>query len=87
MKATESTVEIAYNRVEKETEKAMLVEAPVTWADNMHTRSFWFPKSVIIEIENERCIKVKSWFIDKLSEQEAYKGYRMYFEEFGRNNN
>lgn len=78
------TVEIQYNAIEKETEKAMLIEAPVSWAGNMHTKSFWFPKSVIVEIENARCMKVKTWFIDKLSEQKAFNGYRMYFEEFGR---
>ena len=80
-----TTVEIAFDRIERETEKAMLITAPVSWNGNMHRKNFWFPKSVIEEVENDKCMKVSTWFIDKLSKENAFKGYNMYFEEFARN--
>lgn len=79
------TVEIIYDKIERETEKAMQITAPVSWNGSMHRKTFWFPKSVVAEIENDKCMRVSTWFIDKLSNQNAFKGYRMYFEEFPRN--
>lgn len=68
-----------YNIV-RESDKAVMINMPVTWNDNMTTRSFWFPKSCI-EIEGKTMI-VAMFLLDKLSKENAYNGYRMYFDEY-----
>ena len=56
-----------YNTIAKETEKAMLINVTVNWADNCHIREFWFP------------MEIKDWFADKMSKENAFNGYRMNF--------
>lgn len=67
-----------YNTIAKETEKAMLINVTVNWADNCHIREFWFPKSVVT-ILNEKTMEIKDWFADKMSKENAFNGYRMNF--------
>lgn len=38
---------ILVSKIEKETEKAYQMTIKVSWNDNMTTRTFWFPKSVV----------------------------------------
>jgi hypothetical protein len=72
-------MQILINNIERETEKAMLINCPVTWADNMHQKSLWFPKSVI-EVVSDRVAEVKDWFINKTEAANAFHGYQMHFE-------
>lgn len=65
-------------RVERETEKAYQLAIAVAFNDNQTTRTFWFPKSVVKMPEMDRQTwGVKSWFADKMSKENAYKGYLM----------
>lgn len=76
-----NTVDILYNSIERESEKAVLIDCPVSWGDGKtHSRSFWFPKSCI-RIYSERGVQVATFLIEKLMQQNAFKGYRMKFEE------
>ena len=62
----------------KATEKAILLNCLVCWGDgNAKEKEIWFPKSVINGKINEETYNIKAWFCDKLSEQNAFKGYRM----------
>lgn len=74
-----NTVEVIINKIVKETEKAVLVNLPVSWNSNMHSREFWFPKSCI-EVYN-RTMAVATFIIEKMEQQNAFHGYRMTFEE------
>ena len=67
-----------YNTIERETEKAYLINLPVNWADNCHPKSFWFPKSVVT-IAGLNQIEIKDWFADKMSKENTFHGYRMNF--------
>lgn len=71
-------MEIAINAIKKETEKAMLINLSVCWADNWHARDFWFPKSVVETLDNGHII-VKDWFARKMEEQNRFNGYAMTF--------
>lgn len=66
-----------FNTIVRETEKAMLINLPVNWADNVHPREFWFPKSVVTIMGN--MIEIKDWFAEKMSKENTYNGYRMNF--------
>lgn len=72
------------NGIVKETEKAILVKALVTWNDNGYKeREIWMPKSVVTVVDDARkgeILDVEDWFIDKLSAQNAFHGYRMSFD-------
>lgn len=74
------TTTIFFHSIKKESEKAILVSLPVSWNSKMYVRDIWFPKSVI-EAQNERTMDVKTWFIQKQEDANAFHGYRMYFEE------
>lgn len=75
-------MQIFINNVERESEKAMLVNCPVSWNANYYKRSFWMPKSVISFInDNKTIIEVADWFINKLAGQNAFHGYPMRFDE------
>lgn len=74
------TTTIIFNSIKKESEKAILVSLPVTWNSNMHVKDMWFPKSVVGEI-SERTMDVKTWFIEKQEDANAFHGYKMRFEE------
>lgn len=90
MKTTNNTAaemtNITLFGVEKETEKAMLISTLVRWNGDTHQKSFWFPKSVIGEViagtdeKNVGSVDVKTWFLNKLGKDNAFKGYHMYFE-------
>lgn len=66
------------NTIVRETERAMLINLPVNWADNCYAREFWFPKSVV-SVLNAKTIEIKDWFAEKMSKENTYNGYRMYF--------
>ena len=62
----------------KATEKAILLNCLVGWGcGKAKEKQFWFTKSVINEKINEETYDIKTWFCDKLSEQNTFKGYRM----------
>lgn len=71
--------EIAIGRIEKETEKAAYITFVVSWNGNCHNRSFWVPKSQF-KMETEQVGLFSKWFMDKLSAENNFKGYHMYFE-------
>lgn len=71
---------IIINGITKETEKAICINCPVSYNANAPKgRDIWMPKSVC-EIVNEQVAAVEDWFLAKLSEQNAFHGYRMNFE-------
>lgn len=70
---------VIINHIERETEKALLINCPVSWADNMHPKSLWFPKSCV-EV-GDKVMRVATFLVEKLSAANEYHGYRMYFEE------
>lgn len=70
--------EILINSVERETEKAVKVAFPVAWGRKTHERSFWIPKS-LVKIINEKSIQIAQWFIDRLSYENSFNGYDMFF--------
>lgn len=75
--------EIIANSLVKETEKAICVNVSVTWGmGGCKQKNIWFPKSVaeIITINGDLHILVQDWFADKISKDNAYKGYLMNFE-------
>lgn len=72
---------ILVNKIEKETEKAYQMTITVSWNDNMTTRTFWFPKSVVRQPQQEGWAwSVKSWFVEKLEKENAFHGYLMNIE-------
>ncbi|MCR5352399.1 MAG: hypothetical protein K6E35_07925 [Bacteroidales bacterium] len=71
---------IIINGIVKESEKAICINAPVSYNANAPKgRDIWMPKSVASVI-SERIAVVEDWFLAKLSEQNAFRGYRMNFE-------
>ena len=73
-----NSTEVIFNRIEKETEKAVMVNLPVNWNDNWHSRSFWFPKSCVKIYTNT--MDIASFLIEKMGNENAFHGYRMNFE-------
>ena len=62
----------------KATEKAVLLNCLVCWGSGKaKEKQLWFPKSVILEKIDKETYDIKTWFCDKLSEQNQFKGYRM----------
>ena len=62
----------------KETEKAILLNCLVSWGSSKaREKQIWFPKSVVNAKINKETYDIKTWFCDKLSEQNTFKGYRM----------
>jgi len=71
---------IIYNSIVKESEKAICLNVPVSYNANAPKgRDIWMPKS-LCTIFSERVAVVEDWFLAKLSEQNAFHGYRMNFE-------
>lgn len=80
-------IELAYNSIVKETEKAICLNVFVSFNGNSHDRNVWFPKSVIdfvtfttsdgVEKTNAM---VADWFLRKTESDNAFKGYGMRFE-------
>ena len=52
----------------------------VSWNENMHVRSFWFPKSCVRM--HDESMEVASFLINKLEKENAFNGYRMYVDKF-----
>ena len=82
-----NNVELAYNSIVKETEKAICLNVMVSWNSNCRDRDIWFPKSVISFTSftdskgNERTNAiVADWFIRKTEAANASHGYAMRFE-------
>lgn len=72
--------EIVIESIARETEKAILVEAKVSYNDNLpKARTFWMPKSLVEMCEDSRLLKVEDWFLKKLSFENAFHGYHMEF--------
>lgn len=72
---------ININGIARETEKAVLVNAIITFNHEKYSnREIWMPKSLVgRNVENEM-LEVEDWFLAKLSEQNAFKGYQMLFD-------
>lgn len=70
---------IKYNNIEKESEKAVKVNALVKWSDKSFERSFWMPKSVISIDKENMTIDMKDWFYNKLCQENMFGGYMMEF--------
>ncbi|MBP5589251.1 MAG: hypothetical protein J6X26_01805 [Bacteroidales bacterium] len=70
----------------RETEKALLVRFIVSWGDGRgHEKDLWLPKSVVKERgfntpDQQESFHIFGWFVDKLAQQNAFKGYRMKFD-------
>jgi len=76
MKTTNYT-EVIFNQIEKETEKAIMVNLPVSWNSNCHPRSFWFPKSCVKMYK--QTMEIATWMVEKMEKENAFHGYRMEF--------
>ena len=71
---------IKYNNIEKETAKAILVNASVCWNEGKwHEKNFWMPKSIITIDAKHSTLDMKDWFYEKLCRDNAYHGYIMDF--------
>lgn len=82
-----NNVELAYNSIVKETEKAVCLNVMVSWNSNCHDRDIWFPKSLVSFVTftdsegNERTNAIiPDWFIRKTEAANSFKGYAMRFE-------
>ena len=73
-----NTTEVIFNKIERETEKAYLINFPVSWNANIHPRSFWIPKSCVMFYK--QTIGIADFLIRKLERDNAFKGYEMRFE-------
>lgn len=73
-----NSIEILINKVERESEKAVMVNLPVSWNDNMYPRTFWFPKSCVKV--GERTMIVARFIVEKMQRENTYNGYQMAFE-------
>ena len=86
MKNTENTrSEMMINAVERETEKAVLVNVMVSWNGSCKSKSIWMPKSVCevftAEYDGNRThAMVADWFIAKTQKANTWNGYEMQFE-------
>lgn len=74
--------EIIYTSIVRETAKAVLVSLFVNWGDGgLREKEIWMPKSVIESTREgnsgNMIMVVDSWFIEKSSYDNRYKGYRM----------
>ena len=69
--------EVLFNKIERETEKAMLINLPVSWNDNVYARSFWFPKSCVKLYENT--VEIATFIVEKMEKENAFHGYMMNF--------
>lgn len=79
MTTTTSTITV---NIIKETEKAVMFSAMVRWSANgkPSEKSFWAPKSVFTIID-ETHAAIADWFLNKKSEENAFKGYSMKWED------
>lgn len=76
--------QLTINNIVKETEKAILVSTNVSWNGNSEKeKQFWMPKKVVEMTESNTEIMVEDWFLNKLEDENTFKGYRMSF--WGRN--
>lgn len=72
---------ILVSKIEKETEKAYQMTIKVSWNDNLTLRTFWFPKSVLRQPQQEGWAwSAKAWFVEKLEKENEYHGYLMNVE-------
>ena len=72
---------ILVSKIEKETEKAYQMTIKVSWNDNWTLRTFWVPKSVLRQPQQEGLSwSVKTWFADKLEKENTFQGYPMNIE-------
>ena len=83
----QNNVELAFNSIIKETEKAICLNVMVSWNSNCHDRDIWFPKSVISFVNFTDSMGKKRtnaiipyWFIRKTEAANSFHGYAMRFE-------
>lgn len=81
------TYELAFNRIVKESEKAICLNVMVSWNGTCQDKDLWFPKSVIEFItftnsngKEQTNALVANWFIHKAEKANAFHGYEMHFE-------
>ncbi len=69
-----------YNKIESETEKAVKLNVAVQWGDGKwHEKLMWFPKSQITLDKVHETAQLADWFYSKLSKENMFHGYMMYF--------
>ena len=72
------TTSYIQGRVIRETEKAILINCIVKWGDGKNReKEIWFPKSTVVDIMTNDKIDVADWFLNKLEDNNSFKGYRM----------
>lgn len=81
----DTTSFVKINKINKETEKAISIQAPVRWGEGaIHFKDIWLPKSTISSIEdvgNDTLeIKMKKSMVANIMRQNIWKGKLMYFE-------
>lgn len=79
--------EIVFNKLVKETPKAYLLNFSVSWGmGGSKEKDLWIPKS-LCDIDGDH-VFIDSLFVQKLMQDNEYKGYRMQFDymfEYTRN--
>lgn len=84
MKKQNRIIELAIQKLVKETEKAVCLNLLVSWNGNTHSRDIWFPKSVCeikeVNYDDQPRAFVADWFLLKTESANAFKGYGMRFE-------
>lgn len=82
-----NNIELAFNSVVRETEKAVCLNVMVSWNGNTKGKDIWFPKSLVNFITftdtqgNEKTNAIiPDWFIRKTEAANAFHGYAMRFE-------
>ena len=76
--------DIILHNIVKETEKSLCCTVVVNWGEgNWKQKDIWFPKSLcdVFNFNGKDWVSVENWFIDKLSRENSFKGYRMNFCE------
>lgn len=79
--------ELAFNRITKETEKAVCLNLMVSWNGTCKDKDLWFPKSQVqfVTFTDSQGIErtnalVPNWLIWKMEQNNAFNGYQMHFE-------
>lgn len=87
MEKKNNNVELAFNSIVKQTEKAICLNVMVSWNGNCRAKDIWFPKSVIAFTsftDGKGCERtnamVADWFIRKTEAANTFHGYAMHFE-------
>lgn len=73
---------ITINSIVRTTEKALLINCPVTWNENKYiNKELWMPKSCV-RVTGEHSADIEDWFYRKMKTSNAFHGYEMSFDTF-----